>query len=141
MGKNTFYFTKKAPLILEAFCNSLFPSSPPPFLNQCWFYRRSWLMINSKVYGISMSLKCILKGTRFPIYGSQVQNHWVAPRLIQPFVLLRLMKCVWRTSGDLVVESKLPPSGDSADLRQLNPIHKKVFTKALIYCAYSDFGI
>ena len=31
------------------------------FLGHCWFYWRSWLMINTKVYGISMSLNWILK--------------------------------------------------------------------------------
>ena len=31
------------------------------FLGHCWFYWRSWLMINTKVYGISMSLIWIFK--------------------------------------------------------------------------------
>ena len=116
------------------------PSSPPfSFLNHCWFCRGRWLMINSKVYSTIMSLKWMLKDTRFPIDGSHVQNHWVAPRMTQPFILLRLMKWVQGTSGHLVVESKLSPCGDCAALRQLNPIHMKFFIKALIHLAYSDF--
>ena len=35
------------------------------------------------------------QGTGFPIQGYCVQNYWVAPRLTQPFILLRLNKCVW----------------------------------------------
>ena len=31
------------------------------FLGHCWFYQRSWLMINTNVYGISMTLTWILK--------------------------------------------------------------------------------
>ena len=35
---------------------------------------------------------CSGKGTGFPIQGSQVKNHWVAPRSTQHFVLLSLIK-------------------------------------------------
>ena len=44
---------------LSNFCASLFPLFS--FLGYCWFYRRSWLMINFKVYDIFMSLNWILK--------------------------------------------------------------------------------
>ena len=44
-----------------------------------------------------------------PIKRSHVQNHWVAPRLTQPFIFLRLIKLVPGISGNLVVKSKLPP--------------------------------
>ena len=37
----------------------------------------------------------------FPIQVSHVQNHWVASRSTQPFLL--------GISGNLVVKSKLPP--------------------------------
>ena len=47
--KNAFCFTKDAFNI----CTSLFPAFF--FLDYCWFCR-SWLMINTKVYGINMSL-------------------------------------------------------------------------------------
>ena len=32
------------------------------------------------------------QGAGFPIQGSRVQNHWVAPRSTQPFILPRLVK-------------------------------------------------
>ena len=32
------------------------------------------------------------QGAGFPIQGSRVQNHWVAPRSTQPFILLRSVK-------------------------------------------------
>ena len=35
------------------------------FLGHCWFYRRSWFMINSQVYGIIMSQNWILKTDSF----------------------------------------------------------------------------
>ena len=65
------------------------------------------------------------EGTEFPIQGSWVQNHWVAPRSTQLFILWRLIKCVSGTPGDRVVKSKLSPRSGSVALRQLNPIHKK----------------
>ena len=37
-----------------------------------------------------------------------VQNHWVAPRLTQPFILPWSTKLVPEISGNLVVKSKLP---------------------------------
>ena len=48
------------------------------------------------------------KGARFPIQGSCVQNHWVAPRSTQSFILLRWTKWVPGISGNFVVKSKLP---------------------------------
>ena len=50
------------------------------------------------------------QGAGFPIQGSHVQNHWVAPRLTQPLILLRLIPGI---SGNLVVKSKLPPRSGS----------------------------
>ena len=44
-------------------------------------------------------------GAGFPIQGSRVQNHWVAPRSI---------KSVPGISGNLVVKSKLPPRSCSS---------------------------
>ena len=74
--------------------------------------------------------------------GSSVQNHWVASRSTQPYILSRSMKWVPDTPGDLVVKSKLSPHKASAALRQLNMKKgHKVFFKfffffeALIYCA------
>ena len=32
------------------------------------------------------------QGAGFPIQGSHVQNHWVAPRSTQPFILPRSVK-------------------------------------------------
>ena len=61
----------------------------------------------------------------FPVEGSGVQNHWMAPRLTQLFILSRLMKLVPGTTGDLVLKSELSLRRGSLALRQLNPIHKK----------------
>ena len=57
-----------------------------------------------------------------PIKRSHVQNHWVAPRLTQPFIFLRLTKLVREISGNLVVNSKLPPrSGPSLEAVESPP--------------------
>ena len=57
------------------------------------------------------------QGAGFPIQGSRVQNHWVAPRSTQPFIL-----SVPEISGNLVVKSKLPPrSGSSLDTVEPHP--------------------
>ena len=47
------------------------------------------------------------------------------PRLMQPFILPRLIKWVPGISGNLVVKSKLPPHSSSVVLKQLNPMHFK----------------
>ena len=49
-----------------------------------------------------------------PIQGSRLQNHWVAPRSTQRLILLRSIKWVPGISGNLVVESKLPPRSCSS---------------------------
>ena len=41
--------------------------------------------------------------------GSRAQNHWVAPRSTQPFILPRSIKWVSVISGNWMVKSKLPP--------------------------------
>ena len=46
--------------------------------------------------------------------GSHVQNHWVAPRLSQPFILPKSIKWIPRISGNLLVKSKLPPQSGSS---------------------------
>ena len=62
------------------------------------------------------------QGAGFPIQGFHVQNHWVAPRLTQPFILLRSVKWVPEISGNLVVKSKLPPrSGSSLEAVEPHP--------------------
>ena len=59
------------------------------------------------------------------ILGTRVQNHMVAPRLTQPFILLRSINWVPGISRNLVVKSKMSPRSGSVALRQLNPIQKK----------------
>ena len=54
-----------------------------------------------------------------------VQNHWVAPKLNQLFILPRPINLVLGTPGDLMVKSKLSPRTGSVVLKQFNPIHKK----------------
>ena len=53
------------------------------------------------------------------------QNHWLAPRSTQPFILPRLINWMPGTPGNWRVKSKHSPRSGSAALRQLNPIHKK----------------
>ena len=48
-------------------------------------------------------------GAGFLIQGFCIWNHWVAPRLTQPFILLRRIKWVPGISGNIVVKSKLAP--------------------------------
>ena len=67
----------------------------------------------------------IKEGAGFPIQGSPVQNHWVAPSSTQPFILPRSIKWLPGISGNLLVKSKWPPCSGSAAVRQLNPNHKK----------------
>ena len=62
------------------------------------------------------------QGAGFPIQASRVQNHWVAPRSSQPFILPRSIKWVPEISGNLVVKSKLPPrSGSSLEAVEPGP--------------------
>ena len=71
---------------------------------------------------------------RFPIQGSHVQKHWVAPRLTQSFILLRLIKSIPEISGNLLVKKCLLEV--ALVLRQLNPIRKKdhnVFLKNIFF--------
>ena len=58
----------------------------------------------------------------FLIQGSCVQNHWVALRLTQPFILPRLIKWVPGISGNLVVKSTLSLwSGTSLEAVETHP--------------------
>ena len=84
-------------------------------------YSYNWILCNHILH------KAMLKflGDRFSIQESHVQNHWVAPRSTQPFILLRLIKWVPGNSGEVVVKNKLPHQSGSLALKQLNPIHKK----------------
>ena len=56
--------------------------------------------------------------------GSRVQNHWVAPRATQSFILPRSLKWVPGIPGHLVVKINCLLDVTLA-LRQLNPNHKK----------------
>ena len=70
MIENSFYFTKKVPFVFSIF---VLRSSPLfSFLGHCWFYRRGWFLINSKVYVIIMSLNWILKTQIFNVWRSKV---------------------------------------------------------------------
>ena len=54
--------------------------------------------------------------------GLRVQNHWVAPRSTQPFILPRSIKWVPGISRNLVVKSKLPHrSGSSLEAVEPHP--------------------
>ena len=53
------------------------------------------------------------------------QNHWVAPRLTQLFILQRSINWVLWTPRVVVVKSKLSPCSGSVAMTQLNPIHEK----------------
>ena len=63
-----------------------------------------------------------IRSIGYPIQGSRVQNHRVAPRSTQPFILPRSIKLVPGNSGNLVVKSKLPPrSGSSLEAVEPHP--------------------
>ena len=68
----------------------------------------------------------------FSIFGSRVQNQWVAPRWTQPFILPQSMELVSGNPGELVVISKLSSRSGSVALRQLNPIH--IFVRTNLRC-------
>ena len=53
-------------------------------------------------------------GAGFPIKGSYVKNHWVAPSSTQSFILPKATKWVQGIPGNLVVKSKLPPPSGSS---------------------------
>ena len=46
----------------------------------------------------------VVKVAGFPIQGSQVQNHWVAPRSVQSFIFPRSIKWVPGYPGNQVVK-------------------------------------
>ena len=95
------------------------------FLHCCCFMsEKQVLMTVFNCLGFFMKQWPSGQGTLFPIQGSFVQNHWVALRLTQSFILQRLIKWVPGISGNLVVKSKLLLEV-TLTLRQLNPIHKK----------------
>ena len=57
-----FLFYQKRPFCPRHFQMFVLQSSPLfSFFGHCWFYWRSWLMINTNVYGISMSLNWVFK--------------------------------------------------------------------------------
>ena len=61
----------------SSFCPQVFQTFVLPscfifsFLCHCWFYRRSWLVTNSKVYDIIMPLDWILKTRFFNVWWSK----------------------------------------------------------------------
>ena len=61
-----------------------------------------------------------VEGTGFPIQGSLVQNHWVAPRLTQPLIRPRLIKWVQGISESLVVKSYIASYNYAKDFPFLN---------------------
>ena len=66
-------FYQKSSFCPRDFQIFVLPSSPLfSFLGHCWFYRRSWLMIRSNVYGIIMSLNWTLKTQIYNIWWSKV---------------------------------------------------------------------
>ena len=73
------------------------------------------------------------QGVGYPIQGSRVQNHWVAPWSTQPLILPRSIKWVPGISGNLVVKSKLPPrSGSSLEAVDIKRGHK-------VFCFFLHF--
>ena len=78
------------------------------------------LIVPSK---IDATFQCI-HDAGFPIQWSRVQNHWVAQRSTQPFILPRSIKWVPGISGNLVVKSQLP-SWSGSSLEAVEPHPKK----------------
>ena len=66
----------------------------------------------------------VVKALDFEFMGSRVQNHWVASRSTQRFILPRSISLIPGPSGNWMVKSKLSPRCGSATLRQFNPIDK-----------------
>ena len=65
---------------------------------------------------------CIFILLFLPIQGSRAENHWVAPRLTQLFILPKSIRWVPEISENLVVKSKLPPqSGSSLETVEHHP--------------------
>ena len=57
---------QKSSLYPQDFQIFVYPFSPLFSIpRQCWFYRKSWFITGSKVYGIIMSLNWILRKHRF----------------------------------------------------------------------------
>ena len=58
----------------------------------------------------------------FPVQGSHVENHWMAPSSTQPFILRRSIKLVPAFYKNLVVKIKLPPQrGTSLEAVEPHP--------------------
>ena len=93
------------------------------FKNSFFLFTTSeWNDLNCKIRN-SGSVSIFKKNQlNFIIQGSCVQNHWAAPRLTQPFILLSLITLVPGISGNLVMKSKLPPrSGTSLEVVEPHP--------------------
>ena len=77
------------------------------------------------------------QGAWFLNQGSYVRNHWVTSRSTQSFILLRLIKWVPGTSGNLVVQSKLPPWSGSS-LEPVEPHPQKATIKAFLFFLFKN---
>ena len=79
--------------------------------HKCWSTNHLYFKLHYPIYPMNLVLFLV-----FVIVLSflHVQNHWVAPRSTQPFILPRSIKWVPGISGNLVVKSKLPPRSDSS---------------------------
>ena len=93
----------------------------PP--RQSFYYKNIWrdYLLDFKILFFELSF-LFIRSIGYPIQGSRVQNHRVAPRSTQPFILPRSIKLVPGNSGNLVVKSKLPPrSGSSLEAVEPHP--------------------
>ena len=78
--------------------------------NVCSYVKRRWVSLNeqwSSGYGAG-----------FPNQESQIQNRWVAPRLTQSFIFLRLTKWVPGIPEYRVVKSKLSPCSGASSIKR-----------------------
>ena len=84
---------------------------------QCSHFQRVIVkQYNTLFQSLRQAILTFSEGAGFSIQGSRVQNHWVAPKLIQPFILPRSIKWVPGISVSWMVKSKLPPwSGSSLE--------------------------
>ena len=76
--------------------------------------------IGSRDEAMAYWLKCWI-----PNKGILVSEPLSGSKFYSAFILLRLMKWVPGTPGDLNEKSEQSPCSGSVSLRQLNPIHKK----------------
>ena len=90
---------------------------------------------DKKLFGQDSKDSNVNLSNLIPNPGYRVQNHWVAPRSTQPFMLPRLMKWVLGISGNWMVKSELPPRS-GCSLEAIEPHQYKGAIKFGFFCPF-----